>query len=138
MDDAESKGQSRWVSAPPGRWWIAIGAGLASAGVMVKARLAHLPGGSELPDARLAALAAASDMHLYHALAIIAVGLALAACGTRRLWHGAAGAFLIGILLFCVGIYADAAAMGLGFINPMGGILFMGGWIALAVGAIWR
>jgi uncharacterized membrane protein YgdD (TMEM256/DUF423 family) len=73
-----------------------------------------------------------------HALALLAVAWAC----TR--WPGRAAAlagwcFVLGTLLFSGSLYALALSgvRGLGAITPVGGVLFIAGWIALALAA-WR
>jgi uncharacterized membrane protein YgdD (TMEM256/DUF423 family) len=73
-----------------------------------------------------------------HALALLAVAWAC----TR--WPGRAAAlagwcFVLGTLLFSGSLYALALSgvRGLGAITPVGGVLFIAGWIALAIAA-WR
>lgn len=69
--------------------------------------------------------------HMYHALAIIAAGL-LAARGPGWL-------FQAGIVLFSGSLYALAltGVKGFGAVTPIGGLLFLVGWLWLAVAA-WR
>ncbi|WP_374238718.1 MULTISPECIES: DUF423 domain-containing protein [unclassified Thiocapsa] len=86
---------------------------------------------------RLANWATATDYLGLHALAILACGLWLLQRPDDRLVHGAAGAFLVGILLFSGSLYAlvltDQRAIGM--ITPIGGVLLLAGWALLVVGA---
>lgn len=90
-----------------------------------------------LPDAQ--ALAWALDMQRFHALALLVVVL-LAAQGLPRSWATAVGAlFVAGTLLFSVQI-ALRVLFGIVLMRPLvpfGGMAFMAGWLALAMGG-WR
>ncbi len=78
---------------------------------------------------------------MYHALAILAVGLLLARFSSGDgSWLGAAGwLFLAGTILFSGSLYALALSgiRVLGTITPLGGVAFLLGWAALAVG-VWQ
>lgn len=69
--------------------------------------------------------------HMYHALAIIAAGLIAA--------RGPGWMFQAGIIVFSGSLYALALSgvKGLGAVTPIGGLLFLAGWIWLAISA-WR
>ena len=88
---------------------------------------------------RLAVWQTAVQYQAWHALALCGVGLlGLQRPGTPML-RWAAGAFAIGIVLFCGSLYALTltGVRGLGVITPIGGVAFLAGWALLAVG-IWR
>jgi uncharacterized membrane protein YgdD (TMEM256/DUF423 family) len=76
----------------------------------------------------------AARYHMYHALAIVAVGIL---ADRRRLWLlDAAGlAFFFGILIFSGCLYALTltGTKFLGAIVPIGGVLFLVGWVLLAL-----
>ena len=77
--------------------------------------------------------------HVYHALALFVVALALAR-GYDATWTALAGwLFVAGIVLFSGSLYALAlsGARWLGAVTPFGGLAFIAGWLALAVAA-WR
>jgi uncharacterized membrane protein YgdD (TMEM256/DUF423 family) len=79
----------------------------------------------------------ATHYHMSCALAILAVGL-LAAHGRNRPALQVAGwSLLIGSLVFSGSLYALAATgmKRLGMITPIGGVLMLVGWLALAVAA---
>lgn len=77
---------------------------------------------------------------LFHAIALLAVGLfaGLPQAEPARPWLVAAGAcFLLGTLIFS-GFLAALALSGvriLGAIVPIGGVLLLAGWAALAIAA---
>jgi uncharacterized membrane protein YgdD (TMEM256/DUF423 family) len=130
------------------RRWIAIGALLGAIGVGLGAYGAH--GLSDLLEKklgytgddlhhRLAIFETAVRYQMFHALALVMLGLAL----TQRdckCWRGAAWAFLIGVVIFCgllkVLTFVDPKWNWLGAIVPLGGVSLIAGWVALAVGAI--
>jgi uncharacterized membrane protein YgdD (TMEM256/DUF423 family) len=72
--------------------------------------------------------------HAWHALGLLAVGL-----GPEGPWTGAAGWLLVlGIVLFSGSLYGLAlgAPKSLGIVTPIGGLAFLLGWIAFAIGVI--
>ncbi len=77
--------------------------------------------------------------HVYHALALLALGLSGAPLTQSRFGRIAAWCWLLGIAVFSGSLYALALSgvTMLGAITPIGGVLFIVGWAALAVGA-WR
>jgi uncharacterized membrane protein YgdD (TMEM256/DUF423 family) len=78
---------------------------------------------------------------MYHALALVAVGILLARFSVDgSTWLSAAGwLFVAGTVLFSGSLYLLALTdtRWLGAITPLGGVAFLLGWLALAVG-IWR
>jgi uncharacterized membrane protein YgdD (TMEM256/DUF423 family) len=74
--------------------------------------------------------------HMYHALALLAVGLAAAQWPCRAL-NVAGWSFVFGTLLFSGSLYALSltGVRVLGAITPFGGVLFLVGWAALAIAA---
>jgi len=128
--------------------WIAVGAILGAVGVALGAFGAHgLDGrlaawgftGDEVTK-RLANHETAVRYQMWHALAIVFVGLAL----TNRanpLWQASAWAFLFGVLIFSGFLYALVLTgpnlRWFGMIVPIGGLSLIVGWALLAIGA-WR
>lgn len=81
----------------------------------------------------------AARFQMYHALALLAVGLL--AMRRRPLALNVAGAlFALGTLLFSGSLYALAlSGVGvLGAVAPVGGVCLMAGWAALAIAALRR
>jgi uncharacterized membrane protein YgdD (TMEM256/DUF423 family) len=76
--------------------------------------------------------------HMYHAFAILIVAAAIGAIGSSRLLTIAGWSFTAGILLFSGSLYAlTLSGVGmLGAITPLGGLLFLAGWVCLAFSAI--
>ena len=115
------------------RLWIGLGALAGLCAVAMAAFSAH--GLSQSDPAALRMVQSALQIHGWHALALLAVGL-WAPRGGR--WTDAAGAaFAVGLLLFCGAIYALAlGGIALGRVAPIGGALLMIGWALLGVSAI--
>lgn len=135
------------------RWWLPIGAGLGGIAVILGAFAAHgldgflvekyagvtkVVAGQNVAGAvkYLADFRTAAEYQMYHAIALMVVGLlserrygpALAVAGTS---------FLLGILLFSGSLYALVLTgiTKLGMITPIGGLAFIVGWFALAAAA---
>jgi uncharacterized membrane protein YgdD (TMEM256/DUF423 family) len=76
---------------------------------------------------------------MFHALALVLVGLGLVQRDCA-FWRFAAWAFLVGMLVFCgllkVLTFAPPEWKWLGAIVPIGGASLIVGWVALAVGAV--
>lgn len=74
-----------------------------------------------------------AEYQMYHALALVAVGLAMRG-GRTRLLDVAGWSFLIGIILFSGSLYllAISGQKYWGAVTPFGGLLFLVGWGALA------
>ena len=78
---------------------------------------------------------------MYHVFALLIVGI-LYSQGVQKLLKGAGYCFLTGILLFSGSLYLLTALKatetvgmnGLGIITPFGGVLFIIGWVLLALG----
>jgi uncharacterized membrane protein YgdD (TMEM256/DUF423 family) len=80
----------------------------------------------------------AASYQMYHALALLGVGILMARFSTDgSAWLTAAGwLFAAGTVLFSGSLYALALTetRWLGAITPLGGVAFVLGWLALAVG----
>lgn len=137
-----------------GRRWFIAGSLLAGLAVANGAMAAHgLEGyfaekysggetkkvaGVDVPLAakRLQDFRTGAEYQMYHSLALIAVGLACR-WRSRAALHTAGWMFLLGIVLFSGSLYALTltGATWWGMVTPFGGVLFIVGWIALAIGA---
>ena len=136
-----------------GRVWLVLGAVLGGLAVAAGAFAAHgLDGyfkdkyanaaprevaGVSIPAATkyLQDFKTAAEYQMYHALALLAVGL-LAQSRKSRVWWVAGGSFVAGIVLFsgCLYLLTLTGQRWLGAIVPIGGLLFLVGWTALAIG----
>ena len=119
-----------------GTTWIRIGAVLGGLAVAAGAFGAH--GLKEKIDARsLEVFETAARYQMYHALAILTVGL-LATLGRPVASLDLAGwSFLVGTLIFSGTLYglSTSGIKWLGAITPIGGVALIVGWFALAIGA---
>lgn len=111
------------------RLWLALAAVNGALAVAAGAFGAHGLEAVLTPDMR-AVFETGARYHMYHALAM---GLA-AISGAR--W--APGLFLAGILLFSGSLYVLALSgmTWVGMITPLGGVLFLAGWICFGVSAL--
>ncbi len=82
--------------------------------------------------------------HFYHALALVAVAVAITRFPQSSLATTAGWLFVAGIVIFSGSLYAltvtrllGEGANWLGAITPLGGVAFIAGWICLALAA-WR
>ena len=119
------------------RVFFALGALAAFIGVALGAFAAHGLK-ARLDATMLATFETGVRYHMYHALALLAVGWA----ATR--WPGAAvnasgWLFVAGIVLFSGSLYilSLTGVRWLGAITPVGGLAFLAGWLCLAWAA-WK
>lgn len=118
-------------------WLKVIGAGsfFAALAVGLGAFGAHYLK-TQLDPSRLAIFETGVRYQMYHALGLILLGLLLS-----KLDHGAfkaaAGCFTLGTVLFSGSLYALAfnPLKWLGPLTPLGGALFISGWLCCAWGA---
>ena len=75
---------------------------------------------------------------MYHALALLLVGV-LARLSPQTTWTVAGALLLAGVLVFSGSLYALAftRVKMWGAVTPLGGLLLIVGWLAVAIGA-WR
>lgn len=120
----------------PARAFLVIAALYGASGVMLGAFGAHGLK-AQLGAGGLAVWQTAVQYHLLHALVILAVGLWLRLDdrGAAVQWPLtlAGWSFVAGVILFSGSLYA--LALGgprvLGPVTPLGGVAFIGGWLAL-------
>ena len=138
------------------RLWCSVGAAVAGLAVIVGAFGAHgiddtlkrvhapadpkVVAGFEVPASYkyLQDFKTGAEYQMTHGLAIFLVGL-LGRRGKARVFaHAAAGCFLGGVVLFSGSLYilALTGATGLGAVAPLGGLLFIAGWVLLAIAAM--
>ena len=72
---------------------------------------------------------------MYHALALLAVALAVGRTGEAALLKLAGWSFVVGIVLFSGSLYVLALSgrTALGAITPIGGLAFLLGWACLVL-----
>jgi uncharacterized membrane protein YgdD (TMEM256/DUF423 family) len=123
-----------------GRFWIFIGALAGLLAVIAGAIGAHaIPAAAGNPVYQTGSL-----YHALHSLALICVGLAILQGEgrqdgfTRWALQLAALSFTVGIICFSGGIYVQVAKgyASMGGMVPFGGMSFMLGWAAFAIGAL--
>jgi len=113
--------------------WLSLGAAYGFLAVMLGAFGAHALKKRLAPDLQ-DVWHTAVEYHVYHALALLAVGL-LARSLQAPLLNAAGACFALGVLLFSGSLYALALSgiRVLGAITPLGGLLFLAGWACLLV-----
>lgn len=74
----------------------------------------------------------ATQYQIYHSLGLIALGLWVENKAVNAWIRSAAVGFIVGILLFCVSLYALVLTgqSQLGIITPFGGLAFLIGWFS--------
>jgi uncharacterized membrane protein YgdD (TMEM256/DUF423 family) len=120
------------------RWILSAGAGFALLAVILGAFAAHGLKAT-LDTQQLALFETASRYQMYHALALLVVGVMLTSPQfSQSLLKLAALAFILGIILFSGSLYL-LALVGIswfGAITPLGGIAFLSGWFIMMVAAL--
>ena len=117
--------------------FVSIGAAMAAVAVVLGAFGAHALK-ARLPADALEVYQTAVQYHFWHALGVLAVGLALQLFPEAG-WLRTAGWLLTaGIVLFCGSLYllALTGSKWLGAVTPLGGLAFILGWLALVVAAL--
>ena len=115
--------------------FLIIGALSAAIGVAAGAFGAHALRDTVEPRL-LEVFETAARYQMYHALALVAVGLVGSRWPTNLL--AAAGwLFVVGTLVFSGSLYAMTftGVRALGAVTPIGGVCFIAGWLCLAVAA---
>ena len=115
------------------RFFFFLGAVLAGLAVAIGAYSTH---SSTFDEVQLLWLEKGARYQMYHAIGLMVTGLALA---HRRKFQtltiGAGVCFIGGIVYFSGSLYAMIfTPFEAGYITPLGGLLFMIGWILLAFG----
>lgn len=116
-------------------WMIVAGALNGALAVMAGAFGAHGLKAKLTPEL-LATWGTGAEYHMYHALALVLVGVVAGAAPTG-MTNGAGIAMLAGIVLFSGSLYVLAltGVKMLGAITPFGGVAFIVGWLLLAYAA---
>ncbi len=117
--------------------FLSFGAILAGLSVAAGAFASHALR-DNLSDRALEIFETGSKYQMYHALALLIVGLLLSRSEVASTLLNAAGlAFIAGIVLFSGSLYALSltGTKLLGAVAPVGGVAFLIGWACLAVAA---
>jgi uncharacterized membrane protein YgdD (TMEM256/DUF423 family) len=121
------------------RWWIVLGGLLAGIAVLASAYGAHGLDKAAIGLRRAEDFELAAHYQTIHAIGLVLTGLI--GHGVRRRWcvQIAAAGFILGIILFCGGLFGYAMwnERALASFVPIGGVAFIVGWIALAI-AGWK
>ncbi|WP_417440503.1 DUF423 domain-containing protein [Idiomarina sp.] len=116
--------------------FLIVAAILGGIGVMLGAFASHGLK-SKLSESLLSAFETGVTYQFYHALALFALALWLKQ--SQSVWFVASGyLWLAGVILFSGSLYALAltGVKWFGPITPIGGVLFIAGWVSLLVGAM--
>ncbi|HYK24753.1 MAG TPA: DUF423 domain-containing protein [Steroidobacteraceae bacterium] len=118
------------------RWILAAGGLLIAAATVLGALGAHALQTRLAPE-RLQVYETAVRYHFYHALGLLAIGLAARVVGSSLI-RPAAILVIAGIVLFSGSLYAltFGAPRLIGVITPIGGVALILGWIVFAVAAL--
>jgi uncharacterized membrane protein YgdD (TMEM256/DUF423 family) len=119
------------------RTFIAIGSLSAGLAVILGAFGAHALSG-RLDAAMLAIFETGVRYQMYHALALVLVGLFLARETTGGLAVWAGWLFVAGTVLFSGSLYvlSLSGVRWLGAVTPLGGLAFIAGWLCLALAVL--
>ena len=93
---------------------------------------------NRLPSDLLAVYHTAVQYHFYHALGLLLIGVIALQFPTSVWVRVAGGLMLAGVVLFSGSLYvlSFTGARWLGAVTPLGGIAFIGAWLALAVAVV--
>ena len=119
------------------RFFLSIAAILAGLSVAGGAFASHALK-ERLSERALAIFETGSRYQMYHALALLAIGLLLSRSEVAPTLLNTAGfAFIAGVVLFSGSLYALSLSgiKWLGAVAPLGGVAFLVGWGCLAVAA---
>jgi uncharacterized membrane protein YgdD (TMEM256/DUF423 family) len=123
-------------SVQAARWILAAGGALIAAATVLGALGAHALSGRLSPE-RLQVFDTAVRYHFYHALGLLAIGLAVRSIESV-LVRFAAGLIVAGIVLFSGSLYALSfgAPRVIGVITPLGGVALIVGWLSFAAAVL--
>ena len=116
---------------------MTFGALSAATSVVLGAFGAHALKG-KLSISSQATFETAVHYQMTHSLGLLLVGVLMIVLGVKTPWLTAAWSFTVGIFLFSCSLYG-LALLGwrwLGPVTPVGGALFIVGWLALAYGLL--
>jgi len=116
---------------------MTFGALSAATSVVLGAFGAHALKG-KLSISSQATFETAVHYQMTHSLGLLLVGVLMIVLGVKTPWLTAAWSFTVGIILFSGSLYGLALldCRWLGPVTPVGGALFIVGWLALAYGLL--
>lgn len=120
------------------KFFIQAGAVMAALAVALGAFGAHGLKNLLQQHGRTANFETAAQYQMYHALALVLLGLLMVHFPSRQLvWAG--WSFIVGIIFFSGSLYILSLTnvTKWGAVTPIGGVAFLAGWILLLIG-IWR
>jgi uncharacterized membrane protein YgdD (TMEM256/DUF423 family) len=119
------------------RTFLLLGAIFGFLGVAFGAFGAHALRSRLSPD-MLAVFETGVRYQMYHTLAVLIVAAAIGRIGSAQLLVVAGWVFVAGIVLFSGSLYALTltGVTTLGAVTPIGGLLFLIGWVCLALFAM--
>lgn len=126
-------------SAPRlGGRFVALGALVMALAVIFGAAGDHLVAGGVSAEG-LHIYDIADRFQIYHGLGLLLIGVLIRQYGKRRLLYAAGGLMVLGILLFCGGLYLLALTSNVfwAFFAPVGGTALILSWLLLAL-SMWR
>ena len=117
--------------------FLALGALFMAAAVVSGAFGAHGLKGKLSPEL-MVAFKTAVDYQIYHALALLALGLTVGVYNESTLLSVAGAFFILGIVLFSGSLYGLALTgmKWLGPVTPIGGLSFIIGWVLMFIGVV--
>ncbi len=115
--------------------WFGVSAVFAALAVALGAFGAHALR-DRLGPKRLATFQTGVQYHFYHTFALLAVAT-VSVWRSEPEWTIAGWLFAIGIILFSGSLYGLSTTQKRAFgpITPLGGLCFIAGWVAFAIGA---
>ncbi|CAK0777404.1 conserved membrane hypothetical protein [Gammaproteobacteria bacterium] len=120
------------------KWLLALGGLNAALAVTLGAAEAHVLKAQLVANDHAGLFPLALQYHQWHALGLMVVGLAVAHFPVARCFAWSGWLLLIGIILFSGNLYLRSISglPGLYMAIPVGGTLFIFGWLLFAVGAL--
>lgn len=119
------------------RWFLLLGAANAALAVLLGAFGAHSLK-THLAADMMAVYQTGLQYHLFHALGLIAVGLAMAPLGDSRWLRMSGWLMFAGIVIFSGSLYilSTTGWKWLGAVTPLGGLLFIAAWGLFAIAVV--
>jgi len=115
---------------------IVVGASAGLMAVVLGAFGAHALRG-QIDETQLVAFNTGAQYQMYHALALLMVGMLAYLFPAQKMLRWSGGFFIAGMILFSGSLYALALTQikWFGPVTPIGGTAFMVGWLLLALAA---